>query len=149
MMKKPIVILSCDIDEEQRLRQRQEYFQAVADAGGIPVVMPPFVERSKIEEWLDAVAADALLLTGGADIDPQFFREMPLPQLGRVSLQRDVYEAELFDAALCRKLPIMGICRGLQLINVALGGSLYQDMPSQMGDEFAIHQQTNPGSLTH
>ena len=69
MMKKPIVILSCDIDEEQRLRQRQEYFQAVADAGGIPVVMPPFVERSKIEEWLDAVAADALLLTGGADID--------------------------------------------------------------------------------
>lgn len=144
MMKKPIVILSCDIDEEQRLRQRQEYFQAVADAGGIPVVMPPFVERSKIEEWLDAVAADALLLTGGADIDPQFFREMPHPQLGRVSLQRDVYEAELFDAALCRKLPIMGICRGLQLINVALGGSLYQDMPSQMGDEFAIHQQTNP-----
>lgn len=145
-MKRPIVILSCDIDEEDRLQLRPEYFTAVDDAGGLPIVMPPYLERSKIREWLEAVGADAVLLTGGADIDPQFYREYPAAGLGRVSLRRDASEMGLFDCAMEMGLPVLGICRGLQVINVAFGGSLYQDMPSQMGAEFAVHQQTEPTS---
>ena len=143
-MAKPIVILSCDVDEEDRIRMRPEYFESMSDAGAIPIVMPPFIERSRIDEWAERVGADALLLTGGADIDPQFYGETPLPQIGRVSLRRDAYEAELLDCALKRGMPVLGICRGMQVINVALGGSLYQDMKLQMGDEFAMHDQIAP-----
>lgn len=143
-MKRPIIILSCDVDEQDRLRLRQEYVDAVTEAGGVAVVMPPLMLRSQIDAWLDTVGADALLLTGGCDIDPQVYRERPMAGLGRVSLQRDVYELELLDAAMERGLPVMGICRGLQVVNVALGGSLYQDMLTQMGGEFGKHQQTQP-----
>lgn len=149
-MKRPVIILSCDVDEQDRMRLRQEYVDAVTEAGGVAVVMPPLMLRSQIDAWLDTVSADALLLTGGCDIDPQVYRERPLPALGRVSLQRDVYELELLDAAMQREMPVMGICRGLQLVNVALGGSLYQDMLTQMGGEFAKHQQTQPTEVaTH
>lgn len=120
---------------------RPEYADAVLGAGGIPVAMPPIVERSKIEEWLDRVGGDALLLTGGCDPDSQIYKEIPRRELGRVSLRRDVYELELLDAAMRRGMPVLGICRGLQIINIGLGGSLYQDMRSQMGEEFATHQQ--------
>ena len=136
-MSKPIVALSCDVDDDDRIRLRQEYFEVVAAAGGIPVVMPPFVEQSRIGEWLDAVGAEAVLLTGGCDPDPQIYREYPREGLGRVSLRRDVYELGLLDCAMERNLAVLGICRGLQLVNVAFGGTLYQDMASQMGDEFA------------
>lgn len=139
LMSKPIVALSCDVDDDDRIRLRQEYFEVVAAAGGIPVVMPPFVEQSRIGEWLDAVGAEAVLLTGGCDPDPQIYREYPREGLGRVSLRRDVYELGLLDCAMERNLAVLGICRGLQLVNVAFGGTLYQDMASQMGDEFAVH----------
>ena len=92
-MEKPVIILSCDVDERDRMRMRQEYFEAVIEAGGVPVVMPPLMLRSQIDEWLDRIDADALMLTGGCDIDPQTFRETPVRGLGRVSLQRDVYDA--------------------------------------------------------
>ena len=129
---------------------RQEYADAVIEAGGVPVVMPPLMLRSQIDEWLDRIDADALMLTGGCDIDPQTFRETPVRGLGRVSLQRDVYELGLLEACMLRGMPVLGICRGLQVINVALGGSLYQDMLSQMGTEFARHQQKEPTEVaTH
>ena len=59
-MEKPVIILSCDVDERDRMRMRQEYFEAVIEAGGVPVVMPPLMLRSQIDEWLDRIAADAL-----------------------------------------------------------------------------------------
>lgn len=149
-MEKPVIILSCDVDERDRMRMRQEYFEAVIEASGVPVVMPPLMLRSQIDEWLDRIDADALMLTGGCDIDPQTFRETPVRGLGRVSLQRDVYELGLLEACMLRGMPVLGICRGLQVINVALGGSLYQDMLSQMGTEFARHQQKEPTEVaTH
>ena len=67
-MEKPVIILSCDVDERDRMRMRQEYFEAVIEAGGVPVVMPPLMLRSQIDEWLDRIDADALMLTGGCDI---------------------------------------------------------------------------------
>ncbi len=149
-MEKPVILLSCDVDAQERVNLRQEYVEAVTEAGGIAVIMPPLVLRSQIDEWLDRVRPDALLLTGGCDPDPQIYRESPRQGLGRVSLQRDVYELELLDAAMVRAIPVLGICRGLQVINVALGGSLYQDMLTQMGAEFAKHDQKEPTEVaTH
>lgn len=96
-----MIVLSCDVDEQERMRMRQEYADAVIEAGGVPVVMPPLMLRSQIDEWLDRIDADALMLTGGCDIDPQTFRETPVRGLGRVSLQRDVYGSACLKPACC------------------------------------------------
>ena len=111
--------------------------------------MPPLMLRSQIDEWLDRIDADADAHRS-CDIDPPNLPRDAVRGLGRVSLQRDVYELGLLEACMLRGMPVLGICRGLQVINVALGGSLYQDMLSQMGTEFARHQQKEPTEVaTH
>ena len=142
--EKPIVALSCDIDEEGRIRLLQAYVHALWMAGGIPVLMPPLTERKDIEEWLRTVGASGVVLTGGADIEPLRFGEDPIPELGRVSVQRDESELMLFREALKLGLPVLGICRGLQVINVACGGSLIQDMRTQLSEEYSMHDQKIP-----
>lgn len=144
---KPIVALSCDIDEEGRIRLLQAYVHALWKAGAIPVLMPPLTEQKNIGEWLQAVGVSGVVLTGGADIEPSRFGEEAIPELGRVSAQRDESELMLFQEALERKLPILGICRGLQVINVACGGSLVQDMRTQLGEAFSVHDQKIPTQM--
>jgi putative glutamine amidotransferase len=104
------------------------YAQQVAQAGGIPVLLPP----------LPGVAAavsrlDGLVLTGGGDIDPGRYGEPPHPRTARVSEPRDAAELELLDAALSAGLPVLGVCRGMQLINVARGGTLCQHLADDAG----------------
>jgi putative glutamine amidotransferase len=104
------------------------YAQQVCDAGGIPVLLPP----------LPGVAAalprlDGLILTGGGDIDPGRYGETPHPRTHRVSEPRDAAELELAAGALGAALPVLGICRGMQLLNVARGGTLRQHLPDEAG----------------
>jgi putative glutamine amidotransferase len=104
------------------------YAEQVAAAGGIPVLLPP----------LPGVAAavgrlDGLLLTGGGDIDPARYGAQPHPRTGRVSVLRDAAELELLDAAMAAGLPVLGVCRGMQLLNVARGGTLCQHLPDDAG----------------
>ncbi len=139
-----VIALSCDIDEEQRIRLLQYYHVAISKSGGMPVIMPPFTDQQLIDEWLDTIGVDAVLLTGGADIEPHRFGELPHEHIGRMSAQRDDCELKLLDCAIKRKLPILGICRGMQIINVGLGGTLVQDMKSELGEQFAYHDQTCP-----
>ena len=142
-MKKKIA-LSCDIDEENRIRLLQFYNNAISNAGAVPVIMPPITNRHDIDEWIETVGIDAIVLTGGADIQPKEFGQNPIPELGRVSAQRDEYELALLDSAIRHNLPVLGICRGLQTINVYFGGTLIQDMATQLGAIFAYHDQTLP-----
>lgn len=140
------IAISCDINREGRLMLRQEYHRAIAAAGAVPIIVPPLAGDA-LGEWLDRVSVDALLLSGGADVDPALFGEEPVAGLGRVSRQRDDYEIALFRAAERRRIPVLGICRGLQVINVARGGTLWQDMASQLGEQFACHDQTTPTEI--
>lgn len=143
------IAISCDINREGRLMLRQEYHRAIAAADAVPIIVPPLAGDA-LDEWLDNVSVDALLLSGGADVDPALFGEEPVVGLGRVSRQRDDYEIALFRAAERRRIPVLGICRGLQVINVARGGTLWQDMASQLGEQFACHDQTQPTEIgTH
>ena len=107
----------------------QDYCKAIIDAGAIPVFIPP-VGDEMIPGLFENL--DGILFTGGVDIHPQEYGESQHPLLGDVDLERDKFEMKLFEYVWNRTdLPVLGVCRGLQLLNVALGGTLWQDLPSQ------------------
>ena len=106
----------------------QDYCNAVAQAGAIPVLLPFDVEI--IDELLPRLSG--VLFTGGVDFNPSLYGESPHPLLGDLDLDRDKFEMALFEKVFHHTdLPILGVCRGFQLFNVGLGGTLWQDLPSQ------------------
>jgi putative glutamine amidotransferase len=108
----------------------RRYADSVVAAGGIPVLLPPL---PGIEGALGRL--DGLILAGGGDIDPARYHAAPAPETSSVREERDVAELALFGAARSRNLPVLGICRGLQVINVALGGTLHQHLPDVVGHD--------------
>ena len=114
------------------------YIEAIRNAGGIPLIIPFTTDSTAICEALDLV--DALVMTGGEDVNPARYGEEPHECLGKVNEPRDTFDIMLVQTACRRGLPILGICRGEQVINVALGGSLWQDIPSQV-DTTLHHKQ--------
>src|SRR5712692_9109292 len=109
----------------ERAYVNSTYLYAVQQAGGVPVVLPPQLSAASLTRL--ARGLDGLLLTGGGDIDPAAFGEASHPTLYDVSPARDTLETSAIRVALDRRLPILAICRGIQVLNVALGGTLYQD----------------------
>ena len=123
------------------------YIRALTQAGGVPLILTPILEPSQAEDALDAVSG--LVLTGGEDVDPSTYGETPSPALGSVDRSRDAFEFALLEAVLRRRLPVLAICRGIQLVNVALGGTLWQDLPTQRPSEIAHNQRDDRGTRTH
>ncbi len=117
-----------------------DYVARVAQAGGLPVVLPPIVEAA--EEMVHGM--DGLLLSGGSDLDPSYYGEEALPELDVTLPERDAFEMKLLEQALERGTPVLGICRGMQVLNAALGGTLYQDLPSEFGAWANAHRQQAP-----
>jgi putative glutamine amidotransferase len=117
------------------------YVRAVEAAGGVPVVMPPL----RLDEVPDLVARlDGVLLSGGPDLAPAAYDAQPHPDLGATEPALDAFEYALVAEALRRGLPLLGICRGAQAVNVALGGSLHQHLPEIVGDA-VVHRQSEDG----
>lgn len=108
------------------------YYQSVLKAGGTPLVIPPYEDEDALVNILEHI--DGLILSGGGDMNPLFVGEEPLPQLGSINHKRDLAELLLVKLAYDRQIPILGICRGLQMLTVALGGSVYQDIYTQLPD---------------
>jgi putative glutamine amidotransferase len=115
--------------EPEVFRLREDYVRSVETAGGLPLVFAPG-RPEDVGDLLDHV--DGLLLTGGADIDPSLYGARPHAALGPVFRDRDVFEIALVREALRRDLPMLAICRGHQVLNVATGGTLVQDIPSEI-----------------
>ena len=144
---RPLIGITGSFDRrKQQVYLRQAYLQAVTAAGGLPVVLPVGIETAAIPFYLEYL--DALILSGGGDIGPAFFGESPQPGLGEVSMERDEFELELSVQAFKRELPILGICRGMQILNVASGGDLYQDLPSEYTQASLIQHQQELGALS-
>lgn len=120
------------------------YPEAIERAGGIPVIVP-LLRPEAIAALLDRV--DGVCLPGGPDLQPSAYGEEPHPQLGPTEPRVDAVELALARAADRRKLPILGICRGMQLLNVARGGTLHQHLPDVVGDQLE-HRQPDHGSVT-
>lgn len=125
-----------DVDGVERVRLNAAYVRALEAAGLVPLIVPPSSRPAAAVAALDAVAG--LVLTGGEDVDPAHYNEAAHSQLGPVNGSRDETELALLAAARDRELPTLAICRGIQIVNVGLGGSLVQDLPSQR-DGMAAH----------
>jgi putative glutamine amidotransferase len=131
-MKPPLIGISGSIrafEGAERAGVNAAYIHSIAKAGGVPVLLTPPIRPEGAARALAFL--DGLVLTGGHDLDPRWYDAHPSPALGTVDPHRDEFELALFHAARARGLPILGICRGLQLVNVAMGGTLYQDLPSE------------------
>ncbi len=131
---KPVIAISCTTNgagltdsPARTIHNPIAYSNAIAAAGGIPVLCP----ECGVEDY--TCLCDALLLSGGQDLSPDFYGEEILNDSVKVDAIRDAYEMELCRAFLSKNKPILAICRGFQLLNVALGGTLYQDLNTQLG----------------
>ncbi len=131
-MKKPIIGITSAYEKERELKNYHrttvciDYAKSIAEAGGIPLVIPTLEGREDIKSQLELL--DGLLLSGGLDINPQYYKEDFLEGMGLVSPERDRNEWTILEEFLPTGKPILGVCRGMQILNIFYGGSLYQDM---------------------
>ena len=115
------------------------YYQSVLKAGGIPFIIPPFYETDRLGELLDRL--DGIIFSGGGDINPLLLGEEPIKELHSITPERDRQELLLARLAYDRQIPMLGICKGIQVINAALGGTNYQDIHTQMEGTRIKHSQ--------
>lgn len=130
---KPIIAITSAVEESDgvnRVQLNRSYIGAVQGVGGIPIVLPVTSRTGELGEVLALI--DGVLLSGGIDVNPSLFGEEPHPKIGSVNLDWDNHDIEVARICLAIGIPILGICRGCQTMNVAAGGSLYQDISSQI-----------------
>lgn len=145
-----------DPNQAEHGEDLQAYIDAVVASGAEPVLLPLIVNNAQAHQIVESL--DGLILTGGEDIDPQLYGEAPIEQLEEIIPERDLSDLLLLEAALEQDLPMVAICRGMQVLNVYQGGSLYQDLPTQKPShiehrcpdlvDFTYHSiEIKPGSL--
>jgi putative glutamine amidotransferase len=130
-MPKPVIGLTCQLFPEPLPRSsvNQQYVDAVIAAGGAPLLIPIGLDKEALDRIYGLI--DAVLLPGGDDVSPQLYGQQPHPALGAVSDARDALEVNVASRAIEDGMPLLGICRGVQVLAVAGGGTLWQDVPSQ------------------
>lgn len=154
-MKKPIIGISTSVIIEtsnpfsgyERIYVNKDYVDAVIKNGAIPLMIPFTDDINVIKEQIKSI--DGLILSGGHDVYPINYNEEPSQKLGQVFPERDLFDMTLLSEAKKLNLPILGICRGMQLINVAEGGSLYQDLSYIPGEVIKHSQNDKPYYKTH
>lgn len=142
-----VTATSRDDEGSRRVRLSASYVDALENAGLIPLVVPPLASSQGASAILDAV--DGLLLTGGEDVNPSRYGAKPHPQLKTVSDRRDETEIALIHEARRRRTPVLAICRGIQVLNVALGGTLIQDIRAEVKGSLDHDDGSPRTSRTH
>lgn len=146
---KPVIGINCDYEEEGRLPYSflyRDYSEAIIGAGGIPFLLPVIKDKRDVESFLGRI--DGLLLTGGNDVPPERYGEKRHTKTVCVHSDKDASDFVLLQTAIEMKKPILAICYGVQLVNVILGGSLIQDIPSEYKSSI-IHKDPHNKSYTH
>lgn len=129
-MKQPLIGLTPQVDDQEVLRMSPGYLEGISQAGGVPVILPLNHDKETLERLVNI--CDGFLFTGGPDVAPALYGQKVLPACGQIRPHRDSMELALLDLALAADKAVLGICRGIQVINVGLGGTLYQDLPTQL-----------------
>jgi len=149
---KPLIGITCGTLRDQTWcppfqGHRQTYIEAVVAAGGAPMLLPLVEDADVLRAIYEPL--DGLLLAGGNDLDPRHYGEEPHPELGTVDVLRDRVELQLARWAAAEGKPVLGICRGMQVLNVALGGTLYQDIGMQLGEQIMHDSSYKYQDWTH
>jgi putative glutamine amidotransferase len=133
MSKKPVIGITGAYVNHNKFSEglyvHHDYHKAVVSAGGLPIVIPYTNPELAIETLK---LCDGVILSGGEDVDPQFYGQEPHPQIGPTIPERDLFEITIVKHVIENNIPLLAICRGVQILNVALGGTLIQDIPSQV-----------------
>lgn len=146
---KPVIGINCDYEEEGKLPYSftyRDYSEAIVAAGGIPLLLPIIKDKNDVELLLKKI--DGLLLTGGNDVPPSRYGEDRHDKTVCVHPDKEVSDFTLVGKAVRMKKPILAICYGTQLVNVVLGGSLIQDIPSECKNS-QIHKNSQNERYTH
>lgn len=154
-MSKPIIGITANLQSStpdvsadfKRISVSNAYAVSVAMGGGIPFILPVTDDHSLIEPLLSRV--DGVIITGGADVNPLLYGEEPCPQQGSFSSERDRCDILVIRAACRMHKPILGICRGIQVLNVAFGGTLYQDVSLMDGACIKHYQEADSACASH
>jgi putative glutamine amidotransferase len=156
-MPRPIIGITCSRSVDGRWSDYSRghfmefafdaYSQAVLNCGGAPLLVPITQDRSSLAAICSRL--DGLILTGGPDINPRFYKEEPRQGLQDVDEAQDQMELELVQQALAADMPVLGICRGLQILNVAMGGTLYQDIMHQVPKACNHAPRADRGVVSH
>ena len=135
----PKIGLIVNVENDLRINVHGAYGRSVELSGGVPLALPYIESEEIIDAFIDL--CDGFLFTGGADVAPSYYGEEKKDTCGEIEENRDKLEMAVLKRALDSGKPILGICRGIQIINVAMGGTLYQDIPTEFETEIA-HKQT-------
>lgn len=150
MMKKPVIGITCNYDFHDAIGTMtnlggpgqdwdylaMDYANAIVRAGGVPVILPNTEKPEVLDDFVRTL--DGVICSGGSDVDPHLYGEEPGGFCGPVFVRRDRQEMQIIRTAYAAKLPLLGICRGLQAMNVCFGGTLIQDLPHETGTYHSI-----------
>ncbi|MFZ5631948.1 MAG: gamma-glutamyl-gamma-aminobutyrate hydrolase family protein [Bacillota bacterium] len=143
MAVKPLIGITCAWDEDKgRVYLGGMYIKAVQAGGGVPLPLAGAADEGSLDRIAGVI--DGLILSGGPDVDPVFFGEEPLPGSQEICPGRDAFEIAMAGRALAANMPVLGICRGMQVLNIAAGGDIYQDIYSQLNNRLIKHFQQAP-----
>ena len=142
----PVIGITCsEADDAGKLYLNLHYARAITAAGGVPVLLPGIAGHEV--DFMGLV--NGILLSGGGDVDPFLFGEEPLPLIGEISPDRDRFEVELARRAIGEGIPVLGICRGIQVMNIAAGGTISQDISLVVRSPLKHYQQAPRRYGTH
>ena len=143
----PVIGILAEIDDNKRVGLAHIYTEVIEKVGALPLILPYVAKEENIQRFIDL--CDGFLFSGGADVQPNIYGEEVEPFCGETKPYRDALEVAVLKKAIQSKKPILCICRGMQLLNAVLGGTLYQDIKSQF-ESNVIHRQSEAESyLTH
>ncbi|OHX44674.1 MULTISPECIES: gamma-glutamyl-gamma-aminobutyrate hydrolase family protein [Cytobacillus] len=138
---KPTIGVTSNLND-QLLTLSMDNIDALTESGAVPIVVPNYLVEENINQLIEKI--DGLLVTGGGDIDPTLFGEEPHQHLGSICPERDSFEMSIITKMLDHNKPVLGICRGCQILAIAAGGDMYQDIYFQMEGEILQHSQKAP-----